>query len=325
MATVEKNDSRCLAAIARIREALGAKIQPAAYHICVGNGCHPTSESMAGIKEPVTNNVYVCHSGTAHVCSLNSCEHFQLYDTLTCPVTGIQYGQRQSSYSRSNYKTWKEASTSEQQPAMKKLKPEPVANARKKKITDVQVQTEAEKIVRLLLYSNNRQKCNEAVFANIQAQGRNAAEGYRRKQRKEHQHPFSSEERRLYIAHARKEKQIPFELLKEDKQRIQTYVGEVLRVWKLVVQFYMDPVDVRSVAIGVLYSMCDGFWMSDKTQLMLNCDEFLKKHLPQGEYLQPYFNIPKDIMTKGSQVVLTTFDLAYKNGSVPDSKLYALL
>jgi len=362
--SVEAGDLLVTKALVRLRGAKPDMTDTRDFHMCSRDRCNPESEQQLISKKllegpPVTSNVFLCRFGVVHVCTADSCEHYQHSNTHTCPLSGFQLGTITSSYQSNDPKSWyskpdyatsttikfdsrallKSAFSPEQEEddddddaedddGQKNKKRKAAVPAKKKHLPRVLSQSEIEArasaMVRILLYSGNRTRRNEVAIETMKTQASEAKLTYTAQQTGRRQLPFWTDVYRLgafFLSQKLPLQEFVFSAATHDY-----YVNIICQVWHKVLCYYVpEPkkeykedgvteiaprVDFESVALGVLYMMRKGLKIDDV--IILPQDDFLLLNLPIVIELSTYFNLRKNKITKGSDILTQTYENAIR-------------
>lgn len=317
---VDETDSQYGTVLARLR---GAKTDMCEteqfFHVCASSVCNPQSEPDLVSRNqlmgpPLSNNVYMCRYGVVHLCTESACGLYMSSRTLTCPISGVQYGMVYSSYDKHDNRTW--PGLSEPQPPPPPPQPPTmtqVTKKRKKKhsrvMSDEDANFQASELVIRLLYSTYRAHVNNVAKESYAVQARKGVQTYVMQRAKKHQLPFFTDLVRV-SGHILSQP-LPLKEFEYDSARITYYAAIVVHIWKLVVKYTVPVIkndvsvqpriDFESVCLGTLYGMKQG--VAENGHIILPSDYFLAENLPKATDLS-YFNIERSKINDGAKLIL---------------------
>ena len=306
-------------------------------HTCSHEVCCPQSEiqmiDLHLLSGPaISSNVYLCNYGCVHVCSELSCNIYEYTHNQTCPISGIQWGQVVSNYSRDDNRTWyvrPSAHTSNRQGVeddhidddlrekkkkkkKKSSRPAPmpvVKKAKKKWLSESIIKERTRDMITLLLYSDCRRERNNAAIVDRFEMAEKSKQTYIEQRFKRHQLPYLYDLIRIRAIFT--SKPLPYVLYEMDLPRIEYYTCVVYQAWEYVIAYIeansetlsLRP-DIKVVAIGVLYLMRGGHKINAIE--VLPADDFLQTSLPLINDLT-YFDVPKKNVTRGVSLVVDAY------------------
>jgi hypothetical protein len=284
-------------------------------HVCRRETCAPQPVCVG-------YNLYVCAAGMLHVCSQQSCKLWQWdVQTQSCPISGIQHGTVTSDYVRDDPRTWGGGTPRKSQ-----------QQHQQQQDADY-FQNRASALVKVLLYSNARKKCNDMTLAENIARGQEMRTLYDANQRTNEQPSYWTD--RYRILGRWSTEPLPFKIYVFDQVLHDYYVRIIMQVWAKVERYYSPAAaaavlvgdeahgplplraDIDCIAVSVLYYMRNG--LKYQNVRLLPKDDFLVLNLPHANQLH-YFKIPKSNITHGEKIIERTFEMACARG-VPDHEL----
>ena len=340
---VERTNSLFPATLLRLRAGKEVDIKTCEEtHICDATTCVPESEAMlvarGALSAPsLTCNVFLCNVGCVHICTQDSCSLYHSFANGTCPVSSFQFGINVSSYSKDDYRTWKNP-RAEHQLGVRRLlpngqAPDPVPAPKKRRkvhgrqLSEEDARAKASKMVKLLIYSKyRRDRIDQAIERNRQ-EGINAKHTYVREQHSAGQLPYVPDLYRVGASFSSRE--VSMKEFAYNEHTHNYYVFVILHVWNVLQRFHVprrdkrfsDPesqceivprIDFESVSLGTLYAMRKGV-IKRGTEL-LPCDNFLLLNLPSINELT-YFGLEKSLVTKGDKLISAAYDNAFGDGA----------
>lgn len=313
-------------------------------HTCTHEVCAPQSEDQMVHSNlldgpAISNNVYLCNYGCVHICSESSCGLYEHTYTQTCPISGIQWGNITSSYSRGNGRTWyvhpsehtstkmvrsetkhhiddvtgvtrkKKKKRERTLPTSPPLGGKKEKKPRKKGLSESIVKERTRDMVILLLYSDSRKDRNNAAILDRIESAEKSKQTYIEQRRERHQLPYLYDLIRIRAVFT--SKPLPYEMYEMDLSLVEYYTCVVYQAWEYVIAYMeaneeimsMRP-DIKVVTLGVLYLMRGGHKINGIE--ILPADDFLQTSLPLVNDLT-YFEVPKKNVTRGVQLVTDAY------------------
>jgi hypothetical protein len=307
---------------------------------------------------PLTTHVFLCNFRCIHICNRQQCHRYGA--TGACPISNIRYEQLYSSYDSTDPLTWKNASRPfpgqisrhvfnetvlpekrkqnrrdffasgngifepvKAVEAIPSLPPPPPEKRRKKMPEKRRISNERqriEKIVKTLLFSEQRKRLNENVAAEHQKQHQTMRDEYLRKRRDERQLPILSDLYRILVHYA--SMPLPLVELQENPKTVRHYTKIALEMLDKVNKYVVEgevggAIRVTSVVLGTLYMMRQGYEVGNVQVLPL--DRFLLCNLPMGNDLQHFTldngRLEKSHMTSGERLVSRMYNNAVEQGA----------
>lgn len=243
-------------------------------HVCDPSYCQPECEQMICAPPYIASNVFVCRMGSVHLCSADTCTLYSVDQTNTCPISGFQMGTDVSSYSKDDYRTWKNPKAEKQSMGIsqggntaqwllsgggdsprqmveerisivKKTFAMPDVPAKRKRrkraysqqMSEEDAKTAASNMVKLLLYSRNRHTCIEKAIARYRQQGDDAKNTYIKTQKEMGQLPYVADMYRL-MAHYR-DQPMPMKEFEFNENTHNYYTFVITQVWDIVQRFHV--------------------------------------------------------------------------------------
>jgi hypothetical protein len=292
-------------------------------HMCGALVCNPQGEA-AFYEHPLTSNVFVCRFGAVHLCSEYECPFYSETHDQICPISQLQLsgGPATSSYNASDSRTWYaklENGTSTTAPLSTAPLP---TRPRIRTITDDDLHTRASAMIKLLLFSTARIKCNNLAYETYIQQARDGLHTYRKLRLTKRQPPYQSDRYRLR-AHFTS-MPLPYSVYEFNANLHDYYVGICMQMWHLAMRFYVadgekryDPadgvteicprLDFGHLCLGVMYTMRQG--RSIGGIVLLPKDDFLLINMPLISHLS-VFNLCKNQVTKGEKILSQMYENA---------------
>ena len=330
-----------IARIVKAKQQRGTLTDERREHTCDPSFCQPECERMICTAPYIASNVYVCRYGSVHLCSTDTCTLYASADHNTCPVSGFQMGLELSSYSKHDFRTWRNPTAAKQSIGVSTVPwllgvgekekafvpPEPVKKRKRaysRQMSEEDAKQAASDVVKLLLYSHQRRRCIANVKERYKRQGEQAKQTYMKTQREQGQLPYVSDVYRLmahYQSQAVQLKEFEFNKTTHDY-----YTFIITQVWDIVQRYHvplqrkryendveMVPrLDFNAIAVGALYLMRNG--VHKRHAELLPADAFLMRNLPTINMLV-HFGIEKSAVTKGDALITQAYDNALEGGA----------
>lgn len=322
-------------------------------HVCDPNLCAPESEASLQAPNPIACNIFMCRYGSVHLCTEDHCKLYGGVPGNICPVSGLQHSSidassydkhkphtwyRQQEERRSNIQTMtarflltgnddeimvkEERLTVIREEVVKRKK----RTAYTKQISEEEANTEAGRIVKLLLYSPERrifiEKC---IQRNLQLGEEAKAQYVRQQLYEEHQLPYACD---MYLYKAyQSSRPLPLKEFAFDPDLHRYYVFVIMQVWQMVQRFHVprnqkqydeDHIEIvprlnfPAIALATLYLMRKGH-RQNNIQL-LPADDFLLLNLPHVN-IYGEFGLEKSLVTIGDKLITGAYENALQDNT----------
>lgn len=337
---------KSIARLVQAKKARGSLSDVRQTHTCDPSHCQPENESMICEPPYLASNVFVCKFGSVHLCSADTCTLYASCERNTCPISGFQFGCEISSYSKHDYRTWRNPHAEKQaigvsstphtaqwllggkeaEPVFAVPAPPPPKRKRaySRQMSEQDAKEAASSLVKLLLYSRQRRDCIARFKERHRQQGEEAKRTYIATQREMGQLPYVTDVYRL-MAHYQGQV-VPMKEYEFNENTHNYYTFIITQVWDIVQRFHvplqqkryegdveMVPrLDFTAIALGTLYLMRNGVQKAH-TEL-LPADRFLMMNLPTINTLVE-FGIEKSAVTKGDLLITQAYDNAIAEGA----------
>jgi hypothetical protein len=342
---LKTSDPLFVQAVARLRTSKKDLEATRPPHVCSLTRCNPQGEASLYPGQPqLTCNVFLCKHGIIHLCTEDECKLYGNSPTGTCPISGFQFGRHISSFERGNEKSWNasknEGMGNQEMKSVMMLDEDDLITTTTTTIVAVEttvvkkrktarsipiedLRQRATTLINLLLYSNNRKRCNQVAHDQHLAEATMAKNIYISEMANLNQLPYWPDLYRIDAYFS--SKPLPFEDLKYDEWLSHYYTHIILHVWELVQKFYVPVqqkiydketkeeirprLNFENVALGTLYIMRRGFRVNNSIDLLPQ-DDFLFVHLPSESQLHSFFDIKKSRLTEGDNVIARAYENA---------------
>ncbi len=290
-------------------------------HECSITMCNPQTERdiIGPNVTPLSSNIYLCRYGVVHICSQETCDLYQYDHRQTCNISGVQYGQLESTYDKNDFRTWRNKAEA--------IIEKPVAAAAIAKAKRVAKQPKAgdlflkaQNLVAALLYSDTRAQLNAAQAQVYADRARKDNADYVAQRARIKQLPYLSE--CVSIIRGIKSLPLPFIEYQYSQYQVDYYASIIMQVRGLSKQYLPNAkVSFEEVCLGTLYTMGQGLRIN-KHDLLVK-DLFLDGALPPFGLLS-HFGIRRDRVTAGRTHLVMLYTTALGSDVAPEMLMLRL-
>ena len=294
-------------------------------HACHPRFCSPESEAMMGVKDPISCNVFMCNYGCTHVCTEDLCTYYHAAPKNVCPISGYQFGQELSSYSKDDYRTRRNPLAEKVCDVLPLKKKQRRPSLYAPQLSEEEASNQATKLIHLLLYSPKRHALNLKAALRFRHQAEEAKQKYIRDQLSDRQLPYFTDMYRV-VAHVIDHQELPLKEFEVDHNLVRYYVFVILQVWDILQRFHVHSsqkkfqgdleiiprLDFEAITLAVLYTMRKGLRRAHVQ--LLPGDDFLLLNLPIINSLIE-FDLDKAQVTKGDKLISDAYDNAFLEGA----------